>query len=74
MRWFESQVWPNGRRCGHCGGTITSEVPNAKPMPQHDLSQLLQRADWHGVGAFEGSASEVGYRHLPRTHQPEEHQ
>ena len=33
MRWFESQVWPNGRRCGHCGGTITSEVPNAKPMP-----------------------------------------
>ena len=32
-RWFESQVWPNGRRCGHCGGKITSEVPHAKPMP-----------------------------------------
>lgn len=32
-RWFESQVWPNGRRCGHCGGKVTSEVPNVKPMP-----------------------------------------
>ena len=32
-RWFESQVWPHGRRCGHCGGKVTSSVPNAKPMP-----------------------------------------
>ena len=31
--WFEAQVWPGGRCCGHCGSTMTSEVPNAKPMP-----------------------------------------
>lgn len=31
--WFEAQVWPKGRCCGHCGATNTSEVPNAKPMP-----------------------------------------
>ena len=32
-KWFETQVWPNGRCCGHCGGINTREVPNAKPMP-----------------------------------------
>ena len=32
-KWFETQVWPTGRCCGHCGGINTSEVPNAKPMP-----------------------------------------
>ena len=31
--WFEAQVWPSGRCCGHCGSTSTSETPNAKPMP-----------------------------------------
>ena len=31
--WFESIMWPDGRCCGHCGGTRTGEVPNAKPMP-----------------------------------------
>ena len=31
--WFEVQVWPRGRCCGHCGSTATKEVPNAKPMP-----------------------------------------
>ena len=33
QRWFEAQVWPNGRFCGHCQSKLTSEVPNAKPMP-----------------------------------------
>ena len=32
-KWFETQVWPEGRCCGHCGSTRTGEVPNAKPMP-----------------------------------------
>ena len=32
-KWFESQVWPTGRCCGHCGSISTREVPNAKPMP-----------------------------------------
>ena len=31
--WFEAQVWPEGRCCGHCGSLHTSETPNAKPMP-----------------------------------------
>ena len=31
--WFEAQVWPTGRCCGHCGSTRTKDVPNAKPMP-----------------------------------------
>ena len=33
VRFFEANVWPNGRCCGHCGATNTREVPNAKPMP-----------------------------------------
>ena len=34
IAWFEDCVWPDGvRRCGKCGSTKTSEVPNAKPMP-----------------------------------------
>ena len=33
IRWFESQMWSDGRCCGHCGSVRTSEVPNAKPMP-----------------------------------------
>ena len=33
VEWFESQVWPDGRHCGHCGSVETKEVPNAKPMP-----------------------------------------
>lgn len=32
-RWFEAQIWPSGRCCGHCGSVKTSKVPNAKPMP-----------------------------------------
>ena len=32
-RWFEAQVWPRARRCGHCRGQVTSALPNAKPMP-----------------------------------------
>ena len=32
-KWFEANVWPTGRCCGHCGSTNTREVPNAKPMP-----------------------------------------
>ena len=31
--WFEFQVWPTERCCGHCGSIATSEVPNRKPMP-----------------------------------------
>ena len=33
IRFFEANVWPAGRCCGHCGATNTREVPNAKPMP-----------------------------------------
>ncbi len=32
-KWFEAQMWPNERCCGHCGSLRTREVPNAKPMP-----------------------------------------
>ena len=32
-QWFERQVWPTGRCCGHCGSVNTREVPKAKPMP-----------------------------------------
>ena len=32
-KWFEAQVWPESRCCGHCGSTKTREVPKAKPMP-----------------------------------------
>ena len=32
-RWLERVVWPEGRFCGHCGGTRTREAPNARPMP-----------------------------------------
>ena len=31
--WFEQQMWPEGRCCGHCGSVATREVPSAKPMP-----------------------------------------
>ena len=31
--WFEKQVWPRGRCCGHCSSERTREVPKAKPMP-----------------------------------------
>ena len=31
--WFERQVWPTGRCCGHCGSMETRPVPNATPMP-----------------------------------------
>ena len=33
VKWFESVVWPDGRCCGYCGSTKTSETPNAKPLP-----------------------------------------
>lgn len=26
-RWFESHVWPEGRRCPRCGSTETTETP-----------------------------------------------
>ena len=32
-KWFESQVWPTERCCGHCGSLNTHDVPNRKPMP-----------------------------------------
>ena len=32
VRWFEAQVWLDGRRCPKYSAT-TREVPNAKPMP-----------------------------------------
>ena len=31
--WFEEVRWPDGRACPRCGSTITSSVPEAKPMP-----------------------------------------
>ncbi len=31
--WFEDVLWGGERYCGHCGGTNTREVPNAKSMP-----------------------------------------
>ena len=31
--WFESAVWPDGRKCPKCTSARTGEVPNAKPMP-----------------------------------------
>ena len=33
IRFFEANVWPRGRCCGHCGAMNTREVPRAKPMP-----------------------------------------
>lgn len=30
--WLESEIWPNGRVCGHCGSKQTSEVTH-KSMP-----------------------------------------
>lgn len=33
LTWFESVQWPNGRYCGQCGSSETSEVPNLAPMP-----------------------------------------
>ena len=33
VQWFESTVWPDGRKCGHCGSDDTYETPNRKPMP-----------------------------------------
>lgn len=33
VRWFEAQVWPTERCCGHCGSIDTKPVPNQKPMP-----------------------------------------
>ena len=31
--WFERQMWPSVRCCGHCGSTRTNETPNRKPQP-----------------------------------------
>ena len=33
VAWFESVIWPDERKCGHCKSTKTRRVPNAKPMP-----------------------------------------
>ena len=34
VKWFESQIWPDGERCcGKCGGLNTSVVKSGKPMP-----------------------------------------
>lgn len=33
IQWFEECIWPDGRKCPHCGSVHTHEVPNAKPMP-----------------------------------------
>lgn len=30
VKWFESQIWPDG---GHCGGLNASVVKSGKPMP-----------------------------------------
>ena len=32
-KWFEAQVWPEERCCGHCGSTNTRATKNRKPMP-----------------------------------------
>ena len=32
-KWFESQVWDEGRFCPHCGSLDTKERKNRKPMP-----------------------------------------
>ena len=31
--WFEKIMWADGRVCGHCGSSKTSERKNRKPMP-----------------------------------------
>ena len=31
--WFESQIWPDGRHCPHCGSISTRETKIRKPMP-----------------------------------------
>ena len=31
--WFEAHVWPDGRRCLHCGSDGTTEKPSGKPLP-----------------------------------------
>ncbi|MYJ11907.1 MAG: IS1595 family transposase [Gemmatimonadetes bacterium] len=32
LKWFEERFWPNGRVCGHCGGTNTIEATHGQ-MP-----------------------------------------
>ena len=34
-KWLESKRWPDGRKCPHCRGSETNEVPSEKPMPYH---------------------------------------
>ncbi len=31
--WFEAIYWPDGVRCGHCGGARVRPVASGKPMP-----------------------------------------
>ena len=31
--WFEAIYWPDGARCGHCGGARVRPVASGKPMP-----------------------------------------
>ena len=33
VRWFEEVLWADGRCCGYCGSTNTSETPHGKPLP-----------------------------------------
>ena len=32
VKWFESALWPDQRKCGHCGGTKTRKASH-KTMP-----------------------------------------
>ena len=36
------------------------------------LPKLFQRSDRHGDGVLQASDPEMGYRHLPLSHQPQE--
>ncbi len=34
-KWFEAQIWPNGRHCPHCGSVNTTENKGAERRPYH---------------------------------------
>ena len=73
-KWFEDVLWAGERCCGKCGSVNTREVPTceADALLVLGLPELFQRADRHGHRALERPDAEVGHRHLPLPHQPEE--
>ena len=73
-KWFEAQVWPTERGCPKCGSVKTQRgsEPEADALLVLRLPVVLLRANGDGAGTVEGSASEVGLRHLHRDHQPQE--